>query len=208
MTYVVYFGTSSSPPLVSTNQIGTTYAPSTLNYNTKYYWKIVATDNHGESTTGPLWNFTTAKAPQEQEMHINSIDMELKSGRSWIFQYIYAMATVDVVDSQGYPAKGVIVSGHWSGATTDNDSGITNSNGEVIFSSDSIRRAAKRTKSTFTIDNVSKSGWIYNSDANIESSNSITINPSSWGGFFDNILTLVKQFIQKVREIFSQAIGC
>ncbi len=51
VTYDVYFGTSVSPPLVSNDQAGTTYDPGILNYNTKYYWKIVATDNHAASAT-------------------------------------------------------------------------------------------------------------------------------------------------------------
>ena len=61
VTYNVYFGTSPTAPMamVSHNQMGTSYAPGTLAYNTTYYWKIVATDNHGASTTGPLWDFTT-----------------------------------------------------------------------------------------------------------------------------------------------------
>jgi hypothetical protein len=63
-TYDVYFGTSTSPALVSTDQNGTTYDPGTLlSYNTIYYWQIVATDNHGLSTSGPLWDFTTGSAP-------------------------------------------------------------------------------------------------------------------------------------------------
>jgi hypothetical protein len=63
VTYDVYFGTSPSVPvaMVSHNQTGTSYAPGTLAYNTTYYWKIVATDKHGASTTGPLWDFTTVR---------------------------------------------------------------------------------------------------------------------------------------------------
>jgi hypothetical protein len=49
--YDVFFGTSTSPPLVSNDQSGTTHDPGTLSYNTKYYWKITATDNHGASTS-------------------------------------------------------------------------------------------------------------------------------------------------------------
>jgi hypothetical protein len=61
VTYNVYFGTGPTEPMatVSHNQTGTSYAPGTLAYNTTYYWKIVATDNHGASTLGPLWDFTT-----------------------------------------------------------------------------------------------------------------------------------------------------
>ncbi|MCX6666369.1 MAG: PQQ-binding-like beta-propeller repeat protein, partial [Euryarchaeota archaeon] len=57
--YDVYFGTTNPSPKVSSNQSGTTYDTGTMNFNTMYYWKIVAWDNHGASTIGPLWNFTT-----------------------------------------------------------------------------------------------------------------------------------------------------
>jgi len=59
VTYDVYFGTTSPPPKVSSNQSSTTYNPGTLNLLTTYYWKIVAWDNHGASTAGPIWQFTT-----------------------------------------------------------------------------------------------------------------------------------------------------
>jgi len=63
VTYDVYFGISSSPPLVSNDQPGIAYDPGTLVWSTKYYWKVVATDNHGASVTGPLWDFTTQVQP-------------------------------------------------------------------------------------------------------------------------------------------------
>jgi hypothetical protein len=59
VTYDVYFGTSSNPPRVVNNQSATTYDPGTLAYTTTYHWKIVAWDNHGASTVGPSWSFTT-----------------------------------------------------------------------------------------------------------------------------------------------------
>jgi hypothetical protein len=59
VTYDVYFGTSSNPPRVVNNQSGTTYDPGTFAYVTTYHWKIVAWDNHGASTTGTSWSFTT-----------------------------------------------------------------------------------------------------------------------------------------------------
>lgn len=61
VTYDIYFGTSETlTDPVATDQSASTYDPGTLNYSTHYYWKIVVTDEHGLSTEGPLWEFTTA----------------------------------------------------------------------------------------------------------------------------------------------------
>ena len=58
LTYDVYFGTLSNPPLVSNDQSETTYDPGTLGSDETYYWKISAFD--GELTTeGSLWSFET-----------------------------------------------------------------------------------------------------------------------------------------------------
>jgi len=65
VTYTVFFGTSSSPPPVAQNISLTTYDPGTLTYYTLYYWRIVAYDSQGASTTGPLWHFTTGELPNE-----------------------------------------------------------------------------------------------------------------------------------------------
>ncbi len=59
VNYDVYFGTNNSPTLVTNNISDTSYNPGTLSYSTKYYWKIVAWDNTGQSTEGALWEFTT-----------------------------------------------------------------------------------------------------------------------------------------------------
>jgi len=58
LTYDIYFGTSSNPPRVKSNYTSTTYNPGTLDYNTDYYWKIVAKDGK-TSTEGPVWHFKT-----------------------------------------------------------------------------------------------------------------------------------------------------
>jgi len=59
VSYDVYFGTTSPPPQVVSNQTSNSYNPSELDYSTTYYWRIVAWDNHGASTPGPIWHFTT-----------------------------------------------------------------------------------------------------------------------------------------------------
>jgi len=63
LTYDIYFGTTSNPPLVKSNHTSTTYNPGTLNYNTTYYWKIVAKDGKEGTTEGPIWRFTTTGVP-------------------------------------------------------------------------------------------------------------------------------------------------
>ncbi|MFW6150778.1 MAG: C1 family peptidase [Chloroflexota bacterium] len=62
VTYDVYLDTADASTLVSNDQVATTYDPGTLEYGSTYFWKVVAGDNHGASTAGPLWRFTTVDA--------------------------------------------------------------------------------------------------------------------------------------------------
>jgi len=64
VTYDIYFGPISPPPLVDTGYSTTTYHPGILDYEKTYYWQIVAWDNQGESTDGPFWQFTTMETPE------------------------------------------------------------------------------------------------------------------------------------------------
>jgi len=75
VTYDVYFGTTSLPPKVVSNQSGTTYDP-TMSYNTHYYWKIVAWDNHDARSEGPIWGFTTEEVPEP--------DLDCEGSLNWI----------------------------------------------------------------------------------------------------------------------------
>ncbi len=59
LVYDIYFGQSSSPPLVASNISETMFDTGVLMYNTLYYWKIVAWDNNGAYTEGAIWTFTT-----------------------------------------------------------------------------------------------------------------------------------------------------
>ena len=65
VTYDVYFEANDSTPdiLVSNNQSLSWYNPGTLEYNTHYYWQIIAWDEYGLYTDGSIWNFTTGSEP-------------------------------------------------------------------------------------------------------------------------------------------------
>ncbi|KAF0140356.1 MAG: PQQ enzyme repeat-containing protein [Stygiobacter sp.] len=89
MNYDVYFGTSSYPSLVSSNQTSTSYDPGNLNNSTKYYWKVIAKDNKGGTTEGSIWNFTTIAggtapgAPTLSSPSNNSSNVSISPTLSW-----------------------------------------------------------------------------------------------------------------------------
>jgi hypothetical protein len=58
--YDVYYGLTSPPVKVSSNQSSASYTPGAMNDNTTYYWKIVAWDSFGATTSGPIWKFITS----------------------------------------------------------------------------------------------------------------------------------------------------
>jgi len=58
MSYDVYFGTTTTPPLV-TNTPNINYSPATLSPGTVYYWAIGARNKLGAKVSAP-WSFTTS----------------------------------------------------------------------------------------------------------------------------------------------------
>jgi hypothetical protein len=68
VTYDVYFGISDPPTTLVCNDVSsTTCDPGTLSYDTHYYWTVVATDNHGASASGPVWDFITTAGADAYE---------------------------------------------------------------------------------------------------------------------------------------------
>ncbi|HER44231.1 MAG TPA: fibronectin type III domain-containing protein [Candidatus Eisenbacteria bacterium] len=65
LTYDVYFGTGSDPGLAASGLSETSLALPALDYDTVYFWRVVSTDSHGESTSSPVWPFSTRAQPGE-----------------------------------------------------------------------------------------------------------------------------------------------
>jgi uncharacterized protein (TIGR02145 family) len=63
LTYSIYFGTAIDPPIIESNYIGTIYSLINLNYLSNYYWRIVATDIEGDSTSSSVWMFSVQFDP-------------------------------------------------------------------------------------------------------------------------------------------------
>jgi len=64
VTYDVYFEAGNPSPAILLCDDATTEScdPGTLLEDTTYYWQVIASDQHAESTTGPVWSFTTEAA--------------------------------------------------------------------------------------------------------------------------------------------------
>ena len=63
VTYDVYFGEDPFNLLLVAQDISDSWyqIPFLLDFLTTYYWKVVAEDEHGLTTSGPIWNFKTEK---------------------------------------------------------------------------------------------------------------------------------------------------
>ena len=71
-SYDVYFGTSPSPPLVATTT-ATSYTANAASLGSLYFWRIVARNGAGASSS-PTWSFTTvASAPGQQAYIISTV---------------------------------------------------------------------------------------------------------------------------------------
>ena len=135
---------------------------------TTYYYEVQSTDPTGntaiDNNNGSCYNFTTLNS-----MHVASIEMELQhKGKAWT----WATATVTIHDYTGKPVAEAAVYGHWSGLTSDTDSGTTNADGQVARESDKMHKTSGTF--IFTVDNVTENGYSYDSWANNETSDSIT----------------------------------
>jgi len=129
---------------------------------------LTVTDNDGLTDTDEAI-VTVTEAPAYPTMHIASIDISLKiAGPNRT-----AIATVTIVDADGNPVEGATVYGQWSGLTSDSDSGVTDTSGKAALRSDRVRNVSGTF--TFTVTDVTKDQWTYDSEANVETSDSISV---------------------------------
>jgi hypothetical protein len=65
VTYDVYLEAGDATPdnVVCGGGTTTTCDPGSLVRGAHYYWRVVATDSHGASTTGPVWDFYVNRLP-------------------------------------------------------------------------------------------------------------------------------------------------
>ncbi len=133
-----------------------------VGWDSKYGYGLVDADEAAGVTPPP---------PVTGTMHVSSIDMSLKTAGPWV----NAIATVTIVDADSNPVEGATVSGHWSGLTSDIDSGTTDTSGQVSFQSDRVRSPSSGSVFAFCVDDATKAGWVYDSSVNTETCDSIQV---------------------------------
>ncbi len=164
--YVWEFGDGSNGTGVTT----------THSYGTagEYTVKLTVTDNGTLTGNDTAIVIVTEEVPANT-MHIGSIVMSADNTTRGRNTFVWAVATVTIFDESNNPVEGATVSGYWSGATSDSDSGVTDASGEISLKSDSVKNPPSGTTFTFTVDDVTKTDWTYDSAANIETGDSITV---------------------------------
>jgi len=139
-----------------------TYTPNGGFFGTDTF-TYTASDGRGGTDTAVVTITVVRKT-----VHAASIDMSLSvSGKNRT-----ATAIVTIVNHHGNPVSGARVSGKWSGAVSKNVQGTTNASGKVTFKSPAT--SAKTGTITFTVTNVTASGYAYDPSLNVETSDSVS----------------------------------
>ena len=65
LTYNFYLDSAvdTIPPVIVLGLTESNYDIENLLYDMLYEWQVVACDNHGDSTAGSVWTFSTGTAP-------------------------------------------------------------------------------------------------------------------------------------------------
>ena len=133
---------------------------------------LTVTDNDNLSNTDEvIITVVTVTEEPTNLMHISDISMDSGIKNAAKNTFIWAMATVTVVDSNGTTVPNAVVSGTWSDLTSDSDIGTTDEFGKVTVQSDNIKSLDGTF--TFTITDVVLTDWEY--DTTAQNSGSITV---------------------------------
>ncbi len=127
---------------------------------------LTVTDNMGASDQDSV--VITVLPDPTKVVYVSDIAMSYttsKTGKT-------ATAVVTIKNGSGGLMSGATVTGKWSGVVTGVGSLITGSNGTATFVS---KKTTKKGVATFTVTNVSATGYIYDPTQNLKTSASVTL---------------------------------
>jgi len=136
-----------------------------------YTATLTVTDNGG-LTAQDTAEITITEASAEPALHVGDIAFNFDKREFRAISYCKVTANVQVMDNLDTSIGDVAVSGMWSGAYSRNVSASTDNAGVASFTTRWIRGCGTF---TFTVNGISKDGWLYDESANIETSDSIDL---------------------------------
>jgi len=149
VTYDIYFGKTNPPPKVASNQTETIFEPDTMDYNTTYYWRIVAWDYFIPCTEGPIWMFKT-HVNQPPELPIINGPKSGKPGKEYDYSF-------NVTDPEEDPVMYFI---DW-GDTTTEWTEYSDSGEEIILKHNWNKKGDYTIKAKAKDINGAESNWSY-----------------------------------------------
>ncbi len=169
-SYTVYRSTTSGSgyAVIASGLTSSAYTDDSVTNGTTYYYVVTAVDT---STNESAYSNEASAAPQggtAAQMYVNDIAMSWrKAGPNY-----FGQATVWIKNDSAADVAGATVYGTWSGSVSGSASGITGTDGKIMIESPGIKGGGTF---TFTVTDVVKSGVVYNSSLNVETSDSITV---------------------------------
>lgn len=137
------------------------------------YTVILTVTDNGGLTASDTAIVTITEKPAGPTMHVGDITFTSSVRERNGTLYCRVIGYVPILDASNQPVSGATVYANWNGAYSANISKNTNSEGTATFRTPWVAGCG-----TFalTVDNVTKDGWIYDSTANVETSDSITLS--------------------------------
>lgn len=165
--YTVYRGTTSGGPYdVLDSTSASAYTDAAATNGTTYYYVVTADDLSGNESDAGAEVSATPQAGTSTPVHVDDITLSSTVVRNKEYGY----ATVTIVDDQGDPVAGAVVTGTFSGDIGGSDSATTGADGVAELA---CPDNGKPTISfTFCVDGVSGSGLSYDSASNVETCDS------------------------------------
>ena len=121
---------------------------------------LTVTDNRGGTASNSVV-ITVTQAPVVSMRVSDITGTALSQGANK-----YARVTLTVLDANNQPVSGAVVSGAWSGLVSGSGSATTNAAGQAVIDSP---RTKKGGNTTFTVSNVTKSGYSYSAATSVTS---------------------------------------
>jgi tartrate-resistant acid phosphatase type 5 len=135
----------------------TSYANTGLNANTTYYYQVRAYNSAGDSAYSNVVHATTFAS---ESSHVGDLDGSTTTSKSkWT-----VTVTITVHDANHQAVSSATVAGTWSAGVRGTSSCTTNSSGVCSVSKANLKTSVPSV--TFTVTDVTKSGYVYQSSSN------------------------------------------